>query len=244
MKFALVLPTLREASNLHPLLKRIRAALEPTGRAYQILVVDDESRDGTGEIVNAIAAEDARVRLLARKGERGLAGAILHGWRHTDAEILGVMDADLQHPPELLPALLVELERGHDLAIASRYAKGGSLGGWNPLRRVVSAAAVAATWPLQPVGRRVKDPMSGFFVVRRECVPRSIVQPEGFKLLLEILVRGNVHTVSETPFAFGKRRAGSSKARLKVAREYVALLGKLYAERRQETALAARAAGD
>lgn len=244
MKFALVIPTLREAENLGPLLDRIRAAVDPTGIPCEILVVDDDSRDGTEEVVSTISARDRRVRLLVRKGERGLTGAVIHGWQHTEAEILGVMDGDLQHPPELLPQLLADIAQGHDLAIASRYAKGGSLGGWNPFRRWLSAAAVRMTWPLQAAGCQVRDPMSGYFVARRDCLPRTILQPGGFKLLLEILVRGNVRTVSEIPFVFGKRRTGSSKARLKVAREYLLLLAKLYADKRLRVAVARQAAGD
>lgn len=244
IKFALVIPTLREAANLDPLLNRIRAVLDSTGIFYEILVVDDDSRDGTDNIVNAISAIDRRVRLVVRKGQRGLAGAVMHGWQHTDADLLGVMDGDLQHPPELLPQMLAEIARGRDLAIASRYAQGGSLGGWNPLRRWLSAAAVAATMPLQPGPSSARDPMSGFFIVRRQCVPRNILQPQGFKLLLEILVRGNIRTIAEVPFKFGDRRSGASKARLTVAREYVVLLTKLYADRRLRLGVAEQSSGD
>jgi glycosyltransferase involved in cell wall biosynthesis len=102
-RLALVIPTLREADNIGGLLVHIRSVLDPLGMAYEILVVDDDSRDGTEEIVSAIAQKDPHVRLLIRKGERGLSGAVLYGWRQTNAAILGVMDADLQHPPELLP---------------------------------------------------------------------------------------------------------------------------------------------
>lgn len=244
MKFALVVPTLHEAANLPSLLRRIRAALASSDIPYEVLVVDDDSRDGTREVVNEIAAADPRVHLLVRRRERGLAGAIVYGWQNTDADLLGVLDADLQHPPELLPKLLEEILHGRDLAIASRYAQGGSLGDWNPLRRWLSAAAVRMTQALQPAGCHVRDPMSGFFVVRRECLPSTIVQPGGFKLLLEILVRGRVRSVREVPFVFGKRRAGCSKARLTVAREYVSLLMKLHGERSLQTGVAESTAGD
>jgi dolichol-phosphate mannosyltransferase len=230
-KLALIIPTLNEAENLPPLLRDVRAVLDPLGIEYEILVVDDNSCDGTDMIVSAIARKDERVRLLVRKGERGLSGAVLYGWRHTDAAILGVMDADLQHPPELLPALLSAIVAGNDLAIGSRYTAGGRLGDWNPFRKLLSAAAVWVTWPIQRAGIRAKDPMSGYFLVRRECVDQIQFQPSGFKLLLDILVRGRIRSVAEVPFAFGQRYRGASKANFEVAGEYAKLLAKLYAER-------------
>jgi dolichol-phosphate mannosyltransferase len=228
---ALIIPTLREAENIHAVLHHVRSILDPLAISYEILVVDDDSRDGTEEIVSAIAVEDPRVRLLVRKGERGLSGAILYGWRHTGAAILGVMDADRQHPPELLPALLAAILDGKDLAIGSRYIDGGCLGNWNPVRKFLSAAAVWATWPIQHAGMRAKDPMTGFFLVRRECVDGIRFQPSGFKLLLEILVRGRIHSVQELPLNFGLRHCGASKANFKVGWDYAKLLVRLYAER-------------
>jgi dolichol-phosphate mannosyltransferase len=230
-KLALIIPTLNEAENLPPLLRHVRAVLDPLGIDYEVLVVDDNSCDGTDMIVSAIARKDERVRLLVRKGERGLSGAVLYGWRHTNAAILGVMDADLQHPPELLPVLLSAIDAGNDLAIGSRYTAGGRLGDWNPVRKLLSAAAVWVSWPIQRAGIRAKDPMSGYFLVRRECVNQIQFQPSGFKLLLEILVRGRIRSVAEVPFAFGQRYRGASKANFEVAREYAKLLATLYAER-------------
>ena len=168
---------------------------------------------------------------LIRKGERGLSGAILYGWRQTDAGILGVMDADLQHPPELLPALIAAIQAGNDLAIGSRYTAGGQLGNWNPVRKFLSTAAVWATWPIQRSGVRAKDPMTGFFLLRRECIDGIKFQPSGFKLLLEILVRGRLRSVKELPLAFGLRAQGASKANFKVGWDYAKLLVRLYADR-------------
>lgn len=227
-KLALVIPTLCEAENIGALLDHVREALDPTRIDYEILVVDDDSCDGTGAVVSRIAQLDSRVRLLVRKGERGLSGAILHGWQHTDASVLGVMDADLQHPPELLPQLLSAIKEGQDLVIGSRYAPGGDLGQWNPIRRFLSAAAVWVTWPLQRSHARASDPMSGFFVVRRRCLPERSLQKSGFKLLLEILVRGRIRSVKEVPIAFGLRYRGASKANFKVAWDYGRLLAGLY----------------
>jgi dolichol-phosphate mannosyltransferase len=230
-KLALVIPTLCEAENIGGLLAHVRSVLDPLKLPYEILVVDDDSPDGTGAAVSAVALEDSRVRLLVRKGERGLSGAVLHGWENTDATILGVMDADLQHPPELLPQLLSAICEGSDIAIGSRYTPGGDLGQWNPIRKFLSAAAVWATWPLQRARMKAKDPMSGFFLVRRECVEGVSFQRSGFKLLLEVLVRGRIRSVAEVPFAFGLRYRGASKANLKVGWDYALLLVRLYAGR-------------
>jgi dolichol-phosphate mannosyltransferase len=230
-KLALVIPTLCEAENIGGLLLHVRSVLDPVGVPYEILVVDDDSSDGTGDVVSAIARQDPRVRLLVRKGERGLSGAILHGWRNTDAAILGVMDADLQHPPELLPQLISAIQAGNDVVIGSRYTPGGDLGNWNPARKFFSAAAVWVTWPLQRSKLRAKDPMSGFFMIRRSCLDQIPFQQSGFKLLLEVLVRGRIRSVEEVPFAFGLRYRGASKANFRVAWDYAGLLLRLYAAR-------------
>jgi dolichol-phosphate mannosyltransferase len=141
------------------------------------------------------------------------------------------MDADLQHPPELLPALVAAILAGNDLAIGSRYIAGGQLGAWNPVRKWLSSVAVWATLPIQRVGIRAHDPMTGFFLLRRECIEGILFQPSGFKLLLEILVRGHIRSVKEVPLAFGSRAQGASKANFKVGWDYAKLLGRLYLER-------------
>jgi dolichol-phosphate mannosyltransferase len=228
-KLGLVIPTLREAANLGGLLMRVRAILDPLEINYEIVVVDDDSQDGTEAIVNAITVEDPRVRILIRKGERGLSGAILHGWQNSDANIFGVMDADRQHPPELLPELISAMNRGSDIAIGSRYTQGGELGAWNPFRKFLSSTAVMATWPIQRARIRAKDPMSGFFMVRRHCIEKISFQKTGFKLLLEVLVRGQIQSLEEVPFVFGLRDRGTSKANFKVAVDYAKLLTRLYA---------------
>ena len=230
-KLALVIPTLCEAENIGGLLIHVRSVLDPLHIPYEILVVDDDSSDATGDVVSAIAIEDPRVRLLVRKGERGLSGAILHGWKNTNAAILGVMDADLQHPPELLPKLIAAIAAGSDIAIGSRYTPGGDLGKWNPVRKLLSAVAVWATWPIQRRGVRAHDPMTGYFLLRRTCIDGIAFQRTGFKLLLEVLVRGRIRSVAEVPFAFGLRYRGASKANFKVAWDYGLLLARLYASR-------------
>ena len=225
--FSLVVPTLNEAGNIDKLLTALTDALRETPYEYEIVVVDDGSTDGTVERVRDWTKRDARVRLFSRTGERGLAGAVLYGWGQSRANLLGVIDADLQHPPELLPELLKRTEHA-DIAIASRYARNQGTKGWNPLRAAVSRLSTLAASPLlSKKNLQVTDPMSGFFVIRRRCIEGLTFQTTGFKLLLEILVRGRIRTVGEVPYQFGLRRAGRSKASASVAFHYLHLLGRL-----------------
>lgn len=226
-KLGLVIPTLNEEANIGTLLDRVRLNLDGLPIDYELLVVDDDSTDGTGAVVREYSKSDPRVRLLVRVGCRGLAGAVIYGWNHTDANLLGVIDADLQHPPALLPALVTAIQEGQDIAIASRYSAGNGTPGWNPLRRAVSMLGTWTTLLLQKPSIRVRDPLSGFFMMRRTCITGVHLQPEGFKLLLEILVRGNIRSVTEIPYNFGQRFAGKSKASLRVGLDYVVLLGRL-----------------
>lgn len=229
-KLALIIPTLHEAGNIRTLLERVQKSLEPLAIPYELIVVDDDSQDGIEEFVRGIAEKDERVRLLVRKQVRGLAGAVIHGWANTDADVLGVMDADLQHPPELLPELWRALE-GNDVVLASRYAAQGSRRNWNRFRHLLSQIAIWMTLPVQRRTIRVMDPMSGFFLVRRNVVRDLKLHPAGFKILLEVLVRGNIRSVKEVPFAFGVRYRGRSKAGVKVGIEYLQLLAALRKKR-------------
>jgi dolichol-phosphate mannosyltransferase len=224
---ALVVPTLNEAGNIDEVLNRLTGALSETRYDYEIIIVDDGSRDGTVDKARDWTARDSHIRLILRSGERGLAGAVLYGWNQCRADLLGVMDADLQHPPELLPYLLRETERA-DVAIASRYAQSCGTKGWNPLRAAVSRLSTLAAAPLiSRKNLRVTDPMSGFFVIHRRCIEGLDFQTAGFKLLLEILVRGRIRTAREIPYRFGLRQAGRSKANAAVALHYLHLLGRL-----------------
>jgi dolichol-phosphate mannosyltransferase len=225
--FALVVPTLDEAGNIDSLLSELTDTLSETRYDYEIVVVDDGSTDGTVDKVRAWAKSDPRVRLLSRAGERGLAGAVLYGWSQSTASLLGVIDGDLQHPPELLPQLLKATEQA-DIAIASRYAQNHGTKGWNPLRAAVSRLSTLVAPPLiYKKHLRVTDPMSGFFVIHRRCIEGLTFQTSGFKLLLEILVRGRIRKAQEIPYQFGLRQAGRSKASATVALHYLHLLGRL-----------------
>lgn len=225
--FALVVPTLNEAGNIDRVLSELTAALSETPYEYEIVVVDDGSTDGTVEQVRGWAILDPRIRLISRVGERGLAGAVLCGWSQSRANLLGVIDADLQHPPELLPELLKASEQA-DIAIASRYSRNNGTKGWNPLRAAVSRLSTFAAAPLiSKKNLQVTDPMSGFFIIHRRCIEGLTFQTTGFKLLLEILVRGRIRKAQEVPYQFGLRQAGRSKASASVAFHYLHLLGRL-----------------
>jgi dolichol-phosphate mannosyltransferase len=226
-RFALVVPTLDETGNIDRVLSELTAALSEQPYEYEIVVVDDGSTDGTVEKVRGWAKLDPRIRLLSRVGERGLAGAVLYGWSQTRANLLGVIDADMQHPPALLPELLKATEQA-DIAIASRYARNHGTKGWNPVRAAVSRLSTLAAAPLiSKKNLGVTDPMSGFFVIHRRCIEGLTFQATGFKLLLEILVRGRIRTAQEIPYHFGLRQAGRSKANVTVAFHYLGLLGRL-----------------
>jgi dolichol-phosphate mannosyltransferase len=213
------------------LLDRVSTALNAYDAAYEVIVVDDESGDGIEEIVAARSKEDPRIRMVVRSGERGLAGAVIRGWQESEAPLLAVMDADLQHPPELLPKLWAALDSGADVVVGSRYAEGGNLVGWNMARVLMSKIAVWMTLPVQRSTIRARDPMSGFFMVRRSSIDGLTFRKTGFKLLLEVLARGRVRSVVEVPFAFGRRHHGCSKASLRVAWDYLVLLVRLYREK-------------
>jgi dolichol-phosphate mannosyltransferase len=232
-KLAIVVPTLHEAGNIRELLERLRQSADRLGIPYELMVVDDDSGDGIEAIVGQMSAQDPRIRLFVRKCARGLAGAVIHGWQNTDAALLGVIDGDLQHPPELLPAMWEALQTGADVVIASRYLSPRGRPKWNMFRQLISHLAVWMTRRLQRASVRVSDPMSGFFLVRRLCIQDVCLHHQGFKILLDVLVRGNVRSVREVPFVFGRRRAGSSKASVRVALEYCLQLASLWKERRR-----------
>jgi dolichol-phosphate mannosyltransferase len=205
---SIIIPTYNERENISPLVERIDRAMSP--RDYEVVFVDDNSRDGTAGLINSLS-DRYPVRAIVRKDERGLATAVIHGIKHSDGDTIVVMDADLQHPPEVIPALLNNLESGADIAIASRYVKGGGMKEWGLTRRIISKGAIMLAHLLLPATRKVKDPMSGFFAFKRQSLGGSRLNPTGYKILLEILIEGKFRNVAEVPFTFENRSGGESK---------------------------------
>lgn len=207
---SIVVPTYNESGNVDELVRQLRKELaeEP----YEVIFVDD-SRDQTPQILEELAGRDSHVRYVHREDGRGLADAACEGFRLARGDIVAVMDADLQHPPSTLHPMLEALGApGIDLVIASRYVPGGTDGGLSPLRKAVSSVARSIGRLFLPVTLAgVTDPTSGFFMFRKEILGRAALQPLGWKILLEVLVRSGRLGVREVPLRFGRRHAGTSK---------------------------------
>jgi dolichol-phosphate mannosyltransferase len=197
--FSIVIPTYKEHDNISPLVERLGQAL--AGREYEIVLIDDDSRDGTEELVATLAALYP-VRIVVRKGKKGLATAVLDGFGFARYDTILVMDADLQHPPEVVPGIIQAMDAGADVSIASRYVPGGGNVGWSKLRQVISNGAIFLAHLLLPLSRKVKDPMSGFFAFRRGLIQNVKLDPIGYKILLELIVIARPHKVVEVPFMF------------------------------------------
>jgi dolichol-phosphate mannosyltransferase len=204
---SVIIPTYNEKDNVIPLLARLRAAL--TAVPFKVVFVDD-STDGTDQVISSCTRQDPRVRLIHRDGRRGLASAVVEGIRAARGDAFCVLDGDLQHPPEAIPRLLQALDDA-DIAIASRRIPGGGDAGLSPVRRLASYTATLLARALLPPVRGINDPMSGFFVRRKEVVEGVDQRPVGFKILLEVLARGAYRRVAEVPYVFQPRRAGATK---------------------------------
>lgn len=224
---SIIVPTFREEANLRPLVTRIAAAMESAGGTCEILIVDDDSRDGTDAAVQELA-DRFPVRLITRTGQRDLSLAVLEGMRQACGRILLVMDADLSHPPEQIPELVKALkEPPTDFVIGSRYVSGGQTEeGWGVFRRLNSWVATALCRPL--VGR-VTDPMAGFFALRRDTFAQADpLDPIGYKIGLELICRCRCRHVREVPISFANRARGQSKLSLDQQARYLVHLGRLY----------------
>jgi len=205
---SLIVPTYNERDNILPLVERIDKALSQYN--YRLLVVDDDSRDGTAGVARGLS-QKYPVDVMVRKDKRGLASAVVDGIDNTQGDIIGVIDADLQHPPEVIPRLIKAIEDGADIAVASRYVPGGGCQGWGLVRRIMSKGAIFLAHLLLPLTRHVKDPMSGFFAFDRRVTENAELNPTGYKILLEILVQGHLQSVAEVPYIFETRSRGESK---------------------------------
>jgi dolichol-phosphate mannosyltransferase len=221
----MVVPTYNEQGNLGRLLERLFAVCESQGVDLRVIVVDDSSTDGTGEVAEEWA-RGARVQVIHRPEKLGLGSAVLAGFAQAGTEAVGVIDADLSHPPELIPLLLTTLHANElDMVVASRYVPNGGSRGWSLRRFVLSRLGCALARPLTPV----RDPMSGFFLLRADRVFTFNTSETGFKICLELLVRGRPQRVAEVGYVFTDRDAGRSKLTVREGLMFFRQLLRLYA---------------
>ena len=226
MKFSLVIPTYNEAGGIERLITSLDEVFKKNSLDGEIIIVDDNSPDGTGAIVDRLA-QTYPVRCLHRPGKMGLSSGVIDGWKFArpDSEALGAMDADFSHDVNIIPQMVHALETGQfGLAIGSRYVPGGGIENWPMKRRVTSLVAIALAKPLTSV----RDITSGYFLVKRSAIEGVDLDPIGFKIGLEVIAKGRYGKAIEVPYVFTDRIAGESKLNQKEIVNYLKQLGKIY----------------
>jgi len=225
MEITLVIPTYNEAGNIPILVEKVFKIFDDNELDGHIIIVDDDSPDQTWKVAENLKDKYPNLEVLRRQDKRGLSSAVLDGFQLADSEIVGVIDADLSHPPEKIPELVAPLIKGEaDFTLGSRYIDEGGIENWPLKRKVSSKIATFAVLGLT----KVKDPMSGFFFLKKEVINNVELSPKGFKVGLEILVRGNCERVIEVPIVFRDREYGESKLRSNVILDYLLHISKLY----------------
>uniref|UniRef100_A0A7S4NXC5 Dolichol-phosphate mannosyltransferase subunit 1 n=1 Tax=Paramoeba aestuarina TaxID=180227 RepID=A0A7S4NXC5_9EUKA len=233
IEWSIVIPTYKEKDNLKELVTRVVRALaeEKKQSSTEIIIVDDNSQDGSVQVIESLQKEGYNVRIDVRTKERGLSSAVMHGFRQAKGVCLLCMDADLQHPPEKVPELLNAIDpkfssQPAEFVIGTRYAGENSIDkDWPVYRRVLSGGARVLARPLTPLS----DPMTGFFGLRKDVLGRATnVNTLGFKISLELYVKCNVTKHAEVPIIFGVRQYGYSKLSSKVIVHYLQHLRHLY----------------
>jgi dolichol-phosphate mannosyltransferase len=221
--FSLVIPTYNEGRNIVRMIEILSQLLDSSLPGdYELVVVDDDSPDRTWEIAERLSDRYPHLQVIRRQQERGLSTAVIRGWQAAKGEVLGVIDGDLQHPPEILLKLLNEMMAGADLAVASRHVEGGGVSSWSAVRRFLSRGAQVLGLVILPgVLGRLTDPMSGYFLVKRTAIAHRPLSPIGYKILLEVVGRGDIQQIAEVGYVFQERQAGESKVTWRQYRDYL-----------------------
>lgn len=212
-----IIPTFNEKANIKNIVMAVDAVFHENALNGQVLVVDDNSSDGTISIVRELKKIHPNVDILVRTEDHGLSQSVADGFSHAFSEIFIVIDADFSHPPVMIPRMYAEIRKGNDVVIGSRYMAGGGIRDWPLKRRLISIGATFLGRLLFP---DVTDPVSGFFAIRKSVVENAHLKPRGYKILLEVLGKGTWEKDVEIPFEFVDREAGSSKLKLKTIIEY------------------------
>jgi dolichol-phosphate mannosyltransferase len=223
LRFSLVIPTYNEGANVREMVQILSEILDSAiPGEYELIVVDDDSPDCTWKIAQELIPQYPQLRVMRRQGEKGLSTAVIRGWQVSRGEILGVIDGDLQHPPEILLQIWSEMVKGADLGIASRHLEGGGVSEWSIVRRFLSRGAQMLGLMILPeVISRLSDPMSGYFMVRRSAIVGKYLSPVGYKILIEVTARGAIRWIAEVGYVFRERQAGESKVTWKQYVEYL-----------------------
>jgi dolichol-phosphate mannosyltransferase len=230
MKFSIVVPTYNEAGGIERLITTLTEIFRANGLDGEIVVVDDNSPDGTGAIVDRLQREGFPVRCLHRPGKLGLSSGVIDGWRFArpDSVAVGAMDADFSHDATILPRMVRALaDEGYGLAIGSRYVPGGGISNWPKRRIVTSRVAIALAQPLTPI----KDITSGYFLVKRDALDGVDLDPIGFKIGLEVIAKAHYGRALEVPYVFTDRIAGESKLNQHEILNYLRQLWRIYRAR-------------
>ncbi|MDD1415415.1 glycosyltransferase [Dolichospermum sp. ST_con] len=220
---SLVIPTYKERDNIENVVNILTGLLDQVIPGnYELIIVDDDSPDRTWEVAQSLIPDYPQLRVMRREEERGLSSAVIRGWQAATGRVLGVIDGDLQHPPKVLTQLLQKIEQGADLALASRHVDGGGVSSWSVIRRFLSRGAQVLGLVILPgVLGRVTDPMSGYFMVRRSAIANTTLNPIGYKILIEVISRGQVGEIAEAGYVFRERTEGESKVTWKQYIEYI-----------------------
>ncbi len=232
MKFSIVVPTYNEADGIERLIQTVAAVFEQHRLDGEIVVVDDNSPDGTGAIVDRLEKAGYPVRCLHRPGKLGLSSGVIDGWKFArpESEAVGAMDADFSHDANILPRMVKALaEDGYGLAVGSRYVPGGGIANWPKRRIVTSRVAIALAQPLT----RIRDITSGYFLVKRAALEGVELDPIGFKIGLEVIAKARYGRALEVPYVFTDRIAGTSKLNQNEILNYLKQLGRIYGSRLQ-----------
>ena len=228
---SILIPTYNESENIIEFLKSVQKNL-PEEIFSEIIVIDDNSPDGTGKIVEEYIRNNGKISenkifVINRKGKKGLSSAILDGIHQSKGNNILVMDSDFSHPPKIIPKMIQTLKNSQcDIVIASRYTKGGGIIGWPFKRKLMSK--VATKIAKKGLGIKNSDPMSGFFAFKRAIINGIKFDAIGYKMLLEILVKAKGVTVKEIPYTFSNRQVGSSKLSSSIIIDYIKSVWKLY----------------
>ncbi len=230
MDLSIVIPTYNERDNVPKIVGDIFKEFKKHKIKGELIIVDDNSPDGTGRIADSLTKKYNFLRVVHRKGKEGLSSAVLEGFKVSKGKYLGVMDADLSHPVEKIHELYEQIDKHRtEIVIGSRYASGGAIKGWNLRRKLMSQGATY----LARVFTKVKDPMSGFFMMRKEVLQGKEIDSKGFKILLEIIIKTGSKKIKEIPIVFINRKEGKSKANIKEVIDYLRNLAQYAAYKKE-----------